>query len=106
MIEDKPIQVEYRKLNPICAYCHDKATAIRVTITKHGSVIVSTLCEKDAEGEKKQAIKDGFIFNGQTSIAGMVSDSSLIDPSVIKEFEKDIEKAYEDHIKTLKKDSE
>ncbi len=84
-IEDKPVRAEYRRLNPQCAYCEEAATVIRVTLTMHGSAIVSTLCDKDAEGEKQQAIADGFVMVGETSVAGVFSDASLVDPKVMEE---------------------
>ncbi len=53
--EPKVCSVHYRRLNPICAYCTDRATIIRVTMASDGSAIVSTLCEKDARGEQGAA---------------------------------------------------
>ena len=52
--EPKVCSVHYRRINPICAYCSEPATILRITLASSGGPMVSTLCEKDARGEQEE----------------------------------------------------
>lgn len=48
----KPITTFYKHLNPLCNYCGDAATIIRITVTDDPEDIrVATMCMDDAIGE-------------------------------------------------------
>lgn len=85
MLEVKAYKIDYKKLNKKCAYCDAAATMIRITTLTDGTLRVSTMCDFHAEGEKKRAFLDGFKMAGESSIAGAVTDATLIDEDVLQE---------------------
>ena len=85
MIESKAWRVDYRKLNPSCKYCGEDSTTISVTTTTAGDVLVSTLCDEHAKGEKEHCKEKGMVFAGDSVVAGAWTDATMLDPSVLLE---------------------
>lgn len=62
------IGVEYRNINPECAYCGEDVTVIRVASMVGGESFVSTLCAVYTEKEIKGIVEDeGFRKNPKRS---------------------------------------
>lgn len=81
------LSVHYKKLNRKCAYehlgkCDGEVSIIRISVGTDGQLYVSTMCNRHAEGEKRSIIADGFVPQGQTSIAGAFSDAVLMNPKI------------------------
>src|SRR5690606_24262651 len=83
MLEVKAFKVDYKKLNSKCAYCEQDSKIIRIATLTDGTLIVATLCEKDHLGEVEKFIEDGMTMVGQGVVAGVVTDSTLIDERVV-----------------------
>ena len=55
------VSVEYRKINPACAYCGGDVAVVRVANIISGESFISTLCEPCAEKEIQQIVEEeGF----------------------------------------------
>ncbi len=66
------LSTHYRHFNPVCLYCSEPATILRVTLTNGGIPVVASLCEKDATGEREHTT------SGMENIPG-TGDSYNID---------------------------
>ena len=102
---DKVVQVDYRKLKLVCAYCSDKSVVIRVALTKMGDVRVSTLCMKHCEGEKLHCIEEGMTMAGRSSVAGVATDATFVDLSVLHETMEQVRAASPEDLAALAKEA-
>ena len=80
MTEPKPTRVDYRVLNPVCAYCTEPSTVIAVTQTETGDVLVRTMCLPHSVGEKDHCLAEGMMCAGPTDVPGAFTDSVLLAP--------------------------
>lgn len=83
--EPKVWRVDYRRLNPVCAYCPNEATVIGVVTTLDSNVGVKTLCDEHATGELQHCKDEGMVMAGETALDNVWTDATLLDPTTLRQ---------------------
>ena len=83
--EPKVWRMDYRRLNPVCAYCPEPATVIGVASTTDSTVLVKTLCDEHGVGEQQHCKDQGMVMAGATSSDDTWTDATLLDPEALRQ---------------------
>lgn len=77
-----PVRCDYFTLDPICGYCGEPATCLRVTTLEDGRIHVLSQCLPCARGEREAQISKGW--------RTIEDASTIVDPELVDSLPPDL----------------